>query len=68
MKEKILEISNKLNNNDITEKEAQEQLLFLFGVSNQRKKLLIAYTKWLSEQKKFSIYSSSMVDAFLGTL
>ena len=35
MKEKILKISDKLRNNEITEKEAQNQFLFLFGVSNK---------------------------------
>ena len=33
MKEKILEISNKLRNDEITEKEAKRQFLFLFDVS-----------------------------------
>ena len=33
MKEKILEISDKLRNREITEKEARKQFLFLFGVS-----------------------------------
>ncbi len=33
MKEKILEISEKLKNNEITEQEAQNEFLFLFGVS-----------------------------------
>ena len=34
MKEKILEISDKLRNEEITENEAQKQFLFLFGVTN----------------------------------
>ena len=34
MKEKILEISNKLTNEEINYSEAQKQFLFLFGVSN----------------------------------
>ena len=34
MKEKILEISDKLRNEEITEQEAQEQFLFLFDVSD----------------------------------
>lgn len=33
MKEEILEISDKLRNNEITEYEAQNLLLFLFDVS-----------------------------------
>ena len=33
MKDKIIEISKKLENNEITEQEARKQFLFLFGVS-----------------------------------
>ena len=35
MREKILKIINKLLKNEITEKEAQEQFLFLFGVTKR---------------------------------
>ena len=44
MKEKILIISKKLQNEEITEKEAQKQLLVLFGVS---KRILNANDKFL---------------------
>ena len=35
MKEKILEISKKLESNEITEQEAKKQFLFLFDVSKR---------------------------------
>jgi len=35
MKEKILEISKKLENNEITEQESKKQFLFLFDVSKR---------------------------------
>jgi len=34
MKEKIIEIAEKLKNNEITEQEAKKQFLFLFDVSD----------------------------------
>ena len=39
MKEKILEISNRLRDNKITDKEAQTELCFLFGVTNSLSKI-----------------------------
>ena len=39
MKEQILKISNKLKDNKITDKEAQTELCFLFGVTNSLSKL-----------------------------
>ena len=39
MKEQILQISDKLRNGEISDKEAQKQFLFLFGVSNMLRRL-----------------------------
>jgi hypothetical protein len=39
MKEQILEIADKLRDGEISDKEAQKQFLFLFGVSNMLRRL-----------------------------
>lgn len=39
MKEQMLQIADKLRNGEISDKEAQKQFLFLFGVNNMLRRL-----------------------------
>ena len=55
MKEKILEISDKLRNEEITEIEAQKQFLFLFSVSNSLPTLNELDTKAKEYSKRCSL-------------
>ena len=56
MKKKILEISEKLEGNEITVQEAKEQFLFLFNVSNSKKSLAEEFKEYtdnlLKSEKK----------------
>ena len=67
MKNKIEEICNKLNREQLSVFGATEELLILFSASQQRE-LLLAYEKYTSQQvigKENSRMAKSLVDGFL---